>query len=172
MKTCTKCGEIKSRAEFSNNKNSRDGKSSACKPCINVYQHAYKNEHRELLRTKAKLRYNTNKEKCAKANKAWADKNKDKVLASQKAWVKRNPSKVHARTRRYQVSKLRAVPIWFDANKVLAIYERARERGLHVDHIVPLRSKLVCGLHVHTNLEALPATMNKSKGNRYWPDMP
>jgi hypothetical protein len=41
-----------------------------------------------------------------------------------------------------------------------------------VDHIIPLKSDFVCGLHCHTNLRVITAEENKAKNNRYWPDMP
>lgn len=74
-------------------------------------------------------------------------------------------------------ASLRARPAWADRRLIDDLYALARiyrDAGFaaHVDHIVPLRSKIVCGLHVEANLTVLPAKANMLKSNRHWPDMP
>jgi hypothetical protein len=71
-----------------------------------------------------------------------------------------------------------ATPPWANLDAIRTVYDLAAKmesltgQRYHVDHIVPLNSRTVSGLHVHHNLQVLPAVDNLRKGNRHWPDMP
>ena len=69
----------------------------------------------------------------------------------------------------YRASVEQAKVSWADKDKTAAIYEYARSLGYHVDHIVPLNSEVVCGLHVEHNLTVLPPEDNIKKSNRFDP---
>lgn len=57
-------------------------------------------------------------------------------------------------------------PKWADKKDIRRIYNNCPE-GFHVDHIIPLRGKLVSGLHVSSNLQYLSAEDNLSKNNTF-----
>lgn len=85
----------------------------------------------------------------------------------------RDPAEGYAAASRRRAAKLNAMPCWADKRKINAIYARAsrlrEETGenWHVDHIVPLQSPVVCGLHVHQNLRIIPALENIKKSNKF-----
>lgn len=94
------------------------------------------------------------------------------------AWKKAHPDRVNADTARRQLRLYQAYPAWADDELIGELYALARLRtqltGIpwEVDHIVPLNSDLVCGLHWEGNLQVIPAAANLAKSNDWWPDMP
>lgn len=93
-------------------------------------------------------------------------------------WIYRNYEKHLARVSSRTSAKRTRVPSWANQDLIKKIYIEAsrvtKETGKphHVDHIVPLISPLVCGLHVEHNLQILDAVANIRKSNKSWPDMP
>lgn len=78
---------------------------------------------------------------------------------------------------RYWTHIWNAQPAWADREAIRAIYKKAaamRDAGLRVevDHIVPLKHPLVCGLHVDYNMRILTYEANQKRSNTEWPDMP
>lgn len=93
-------------------------------------------------------------------------------------WKKLNPHKVAEDNVRRAVAIWRQRPAWASKTDMHAIYALARLRTALtgflwvVDHIVPLNSERVCGLHCEANLQVIPAVTNAVKLNLWWPDMP
>lgn len=90
-------------------------------------------------------------------------------------WLNRNHSNPNTqRGQKYYTKMWIAQPPWANRNEINAIYREARERrkageDVHVDHIYPLQSPWICGLHVHTNLVIMPAKRNMLKSNHSFP---
>jgi hypothetical protein len=57
-------------------------------------------------------------------------------------------------------------PSWANIEKIKSLYYKCAE-GNHIDHIIPLRGELVCGLHVENNLQEISATENIAKSNMF-----
>lgn len=118
-----------------------------------------------------------NRERTREDRRAWKRANAAQVAASKTTYRKANPGKWQGYAAARRARKSKATPAWAelqDIEKLYALAEQMRAAGMpvEVDHVVPLRNPLVCGLHVLANLAILPTVTNRSKGNRHWPDMP
>lgn len=139
---------------------------------------AYREKRKPVALIKAREYKSKHKERLKIQRRIWLRANPEGNRANAKAWAKKNPDKVNARCMARYTAKMKAMPPWADREKIRAFYTEAvrltRETGIphEVDHIYPLKSKWLCGLHVPANLQILTESENCSKGNRRWPNMP
>ncbi len=120
------------------------------------------------------------KRKAAERAKRWREKNPEWSRSNTKEWRQKNKAYVAAYVaERYALNK-KAVAAWTDVDmqrKILELYETAAKLTQatniqhQVDHIVPLRGKTVCGLHVWWNLRVVPASQNKNKSAKFDPNL-
>ncbi len=164
-KQCSKCGEDRPLSDFSTN--GAGILKSRCKPCRSADQSA-RYARKPIEAKKAEM----------KRISGWVKLNPEKYRQYARATRSANPehykAKVNQRRRRNRL----ATVAWADKSAIAVIYRKAiaisKATGIRheVDHIVPIISDIVCGLHCEANLRVLPLAENRSKGNRVWPDMP
>jgi len=143
---------------------------------LKAYNKKYREKHREEILLYNKEFYKANKEKVQAKNRAYREANREKVYAKNREWKKNNPEN----QKRYRKNNrgiftaiqakrrariLKATPSWVNLEAIKNIYVCC-PKGYHVDHIVPLQGKNVCGFHVENNLQYLKAKENMRKGNR------
>jgi hypothetical protein len=186
-KVCNTCQESKPCSEYSKAKVNRDGLRNNCKICQRIQNLRIREHHRDMPDSVAALksynaRYNkANRKKKIQLNKAWIKRNPSKVTNAWKRWQAANRDKTRRNSSKRRAAKLRATPVWAESEweqfLILEFYNLAVLRqnytgiAWHVDHIVPLQSDLVCGLHCASNMQVMVGSENISKGNRFWPDM-
>lgn len=96
----------------------------------------------------------------------YREANYELCLQRTRQWRKNHLEYDAFRTATRRAYKLKQTPLWANLDKIKTIYINC-PKGFHVDHIIPLKGKLVRGLHVETNLQYLPATDNLKKRNYY-----
>ena len=112
----------------------------------------------------------------------WKQNNKQKILEKQRQHREDNREQYNLYYREYYEKNKEkripylnahrkgrikdATPIWVNLPAIRQFYVDCPE-GYHVDHILPLRGKLVSGLHVLENLQYLPASENLKKSNKF-----
>ena len=153
----------------------------SCVECLKV-------EWQEAAEKRADYFREYNKREDVKERKnAWYEVNREQVIQAaatrplevkrvyQKTWKERNVVWVRADTKSRRRKHRLATPKWLSRkqkSEIRQIYQIAitmsKTTGEQyvVDHIVPLRSELVCGLHVPWNLRVIPQQENLLKSNK------
>lgn len=96
-----------------------------------------------------------------------------KLRRYSKRHYRRNKLMYVERCGRRRAIRIKACPVWANLTEIRRIYQRAAEltraTGIkhHVDHIVPLQGRNVCGLHVEQNLQVLSAKENLEKAFKF-----
>ena len=139
-------------------------------PKYREYQNQWRKDNAEKVAKYAQESEKRNIKNRRLQSLKWYYKNKESANQRKKQWDKNNPDKVaFYRIKRRYIEK-QATPAWANKQKIRRIYLN-RPTGFQVDHIIPLNSPIVCGLHVEDNLQYLPKFENVSKGNKLLPEV-
>jgi len=196
IKKCCKCKVEKPFSDFYATSTNKDGLHTVCISCSKEYYASdpernklrwqqYSNKNQDKLRrytesrTEAKREYDEryrleNAEKIQERN----IRNREKRNAKRREYGIKNRAKILADNAKRVAAKLKAIPKWADMDAIKQIYKECSDMSkatgieYHVDHMVPLRGKTVCGLHCEDNLRIILGSENCKKLNTHWPDMP
>ena len=186
MKQCKYCREIKVKeGNFRKRTDTKCGFEAKCNICFNKdrpsragseysrlhWQEYYAKNRRSILE-----KQKSDKSKAEYARKRYLQK-RDDIKEKKKAYMQTPRAKaLHAKNQSHRNRRLlKAQPKWLskaDMQAMQYVYWLAQDlkyttgEVYHVDHIVPLRGKNVCGLHVPWNIQILPADVNRRKSNK------
>lgn len=153
----------------------------ACTECLKVEWKKTAGKRADYFRS-----YNQREEVKTKKHE-WYQNNREKVIESarirpahikkqyQDAWKQRNIVWVRADTKSRRRKHRQATPPWLtrqqktemrEMYKMAITLSKLTGEVYVVDHIVPLRSDIVCGLHVPWNLRVITRKENLLKSNK------
>lgn len=142
---------------------------------IKAWKREYVKNNRQHIADKKRENYIANREQIlAKSHEYWV-RNRDRVLARARVRYDEFTDVFIARSAARRAKTERATPEW-DRDLTSFCFSEAvdlcrKRKSLvggewHVDHIIPIVGKRVCGLHVWNNFAVVPARFNLSKQNK------
>lgn len=165
MQQCKQCFEVKPFELFYKSAKYKSGYMGTCKSCKQAYLRKWALANQDKQEQYRKISYIRGFVKKAAYYKKYIEENREKYLT----WKAANESLRRAR-------KNNATPKWLTSihlQEIREFFTIAKDlqwlsnETLEVDHIVPLKGKEVCGLHVPWNMQILTESENRRKYNNY-----
>lgn len=168
VKTCFKCSTEKPVADFYRHVGMADGRLNKCKACCHADDVAYRVRRWGSLAAFRRASYERELELGTRTRRAPQKYGKDpesRRAASLRYFHKRRAqTQAHSDLDRF---------VFDEAIRLRVLRTRLTGIEWHVDHIVPLNHKSICGLHNAFNLQVVPGSWNVKKQHRsvatYWP---
>ena len=136
-----------------------------CKICNNKFNDKTYKKHMLYCSSKCRNVFKMNNTARKLFNKRYTESGRKSLVNKKYSSTNKGKRNNNHNTALRHARKLRAIPKWANLEKIKEIY-RNRKEGFHVDHIIPLKGKNVCGLHVENNLQHLTAKENILKSNK------
>jgi hypothetical protein len=168
VRVCKKCGVEKPLEDFPKEKTCKEGRKHQCKVCTEARHKA----NRERNKERYQVYYDFHNKANLSKKTQWNKDNKDRVAEAQRKYRQNNRGKINAKNMARRAKQMNAMPSWANLKYIELFYQLAKEetirtgREVWVDHIIPLNSPFVCGLHCEDNLQLLFKEDNIRKGNK------
>lgn len=181
-KTCTHCSESKDEDcfdAFFDKSRSKTRVRAHCKDCRRAKVRDYEKNNRDKKSAYNKKYIEKNLPKLQEKRRKYHKDNRAKILSYQKSWREDNPDKVAKARFSRRTNFDNAKPSWLTKEmeaEIKSFYVHAKDcyvvtgEEYEVDHIIPIKGKDICGLHVPWNLQVLPKDLNRQKSNNYDPE--
>jgi len=139
----------------------RSVKTRICMECDRLDKELLRETKSEDVKAKKRQSYARHRQKALDTKKAYRQANRGKIIALaalRKKIIKQRTPKWLTKDDLWMIK---------EAYDLSSLRTKMFEFSWHVDHVIPLQGETVNGLHVPTNLQVIPGTINLSKKNKY-----
>ncbi len=178
MKVCSRCNQERQLDHFYKHTRTADGLRGECKTCCAEISRMWRLAHPERDKEVSRKWRTENRARATEIARLWREKNRDKSREYVRNFQRNNPLVIKKNAANRRAKQRNAYAGWGRELTELVVAEacdlrdkRELATGIkwHVDHVIPLRGKLVSGLHVWNNLQVIPAVVNVRKNNAFVP---
>lgn len=146
QKTCTECHATKPLSDFTRRAASKDGRTAKCAECLRLKKlwdyHTHAGHRADTLA---------------------------RIKTSKAMRFERDPAYKRAFNLWGAAKRRSHVPPWVAIVDFVPVCQEALDKGpeYEIDHIIPLKGALVCGLHVPANVQVILRAENIKKSNKH-----